>query len=176
MRILRSARSLAAALPILVFLNLVAVLPANATSVSQIVLSCTTPPPASSSTNGCHSSELATTPPIFSGGTLLVIGGFWVWCQNPRGGTPYGPDCSGAIYIGEVTLPSGPAVYETTSASGSASPTGPTGLQVTFTTSDNDMTCTLDVPTSPTSGSVNTLSGSCDGVPITFTDSVVQVT
>jgi hypothetical protein len=151
-----------------------------AQSVSQIVLSCTTPPPESQSSNGCRSSELAPppggTPPIIIGSKLLIVGGFWVWCQNPNGGTPYGPDCGGAVYVAEVNLVSGAAVYNTTSVSGTASASGPTGLQVTFTSSDGDMSCILNVPTSPTRGGTNTLSGLCDGVPIKFSNAVVQVT
>src|SRR5579863_6253485 len=78
--------------------------PPLAAQASQIVLSCTTPAPESKTTNGCVSSELAPsgTPGIISGGTLYFIAGFWVWCQAPSGGTPYGPDCNGAMYIGEV--------------------------------------------------------------------------
>jgi len=151
-----------------------------AQDVSQIVLSCTTPPPQSQSTNGCRSSELAPppdgTPPIIIGSKLLIVGGFWVWCQNPNGGTPYGPDCSGSVYVEEVNLVSGAGVYDATSISGTASSSGPTGLQVAFTSSDGDMSCILNVPTSPTRGGTNTLSGLCDGVPIKFSNAVVQVT
>src|SRR5713226_6322937 len=149
-----------------------------AQGVSQIVLSCTTPPPASHSPNGCRSSELAPppdgTPPIIIGSKLLIVGGFWVWCQSPNGGTPYGPDCSGSVYVEEVNLVSGTGVYQATAVSGTASLSGPTGLQVAFTSSDGDMSCVLNVPTSPTKGGTNTLSGLCDGVPITFFNAVVQ--
>jgi hypothetical protein len=150
--------------------------PVVAQGASQVILSCTTPPPASKTANGCRSSELAGTPPIVVGGKLLIVGGFWVWCQSPGGGTPYGPDCNGAMYIAEVTLATGTVVYETTSVSGTASASGPTGLQVTFKSSDLDMSCTLNVPASPSSGGGNTLSGSCDSTPITFSNAVVQVT
>ena len=148
--------------------------PVAAQGASQIVLSCSTPPPESHTANGCRSSELDTTPPIIVDGKLLIVGGFWVWCQSPSGGTPYGPDCNGAMYIAEVNLATGTAVYETTSVSGTASDSG--GLQVTFTSSDGDMSCTLSVPTSPSSGGANTLAGHCDGVPIIFSKAVVQVT
>lgn len=151
-----------------------------AQSVSQIVLSCSTPPPQSSSPNGCRTSELAPppagTPPIVVGNTLEVVGGFWVWCQSPNGGTPYGPDCSGSLYLGEVDLITNTATYETTSISGSSSAGGPTGIQVSFTSSDGDMSCMLNVPTSPTRGGTNSLTGLCNGVPISFFNSVVQVT
>jgi hypothetical protein len=150
----------------------------HAQGVSQIVLSCTTPPPESHTTNGCRSTELAPpptgTPPIIIGSKLLIVGGFWVWCQNPNGGTPYGPDCSGSVYVEEVDLVTGAGKYQATSVSGGASQSGPTGLQVSFTSSDGDMTCALDVPTSPTKGGTNTLAGLCDGVPITFFNAVVQ--
>ncbi len=165
-----------AIIPILAVLALFAIPTSFASGVSQIVLSCSTPPPHSSSTNGCSSSELVSTPPIINGGTLYVIGGFWVWCQNPNGGTPYGPDCTGSVYIEEVSLATQTGVYETTSVSGSAAATGPTGLQVTFTSSDGDMSCTLNVPSSPTNGGTNTLGGLCNGVPISFSNSVVHVT
>src|SRR2546425_4253127 len=153
---------------------------AVAQGVSQIVLSCTTPPPESHTTNGCRSSELAAppggTPPIFVGNKLLIVAGFWVWCQNPSGGTPYGPDCAGSVYVEEVNLVSGAAKYDATSVSGTASASGPTGLQVTFTSSDGDMSCILNVPPTPTKGGTNSLSGFCDGVPIRFSNAVVQVT
>jgi len=172
-----SKKMLLAVIPMLAVLNLLAVPAAYATGVSQIVLSCTTPPPESQSTNGCSSSELVTTPPIIVNTTLFFVGGFWVWCQSPIGaGTPYGPDCAGSVYVEEVNLISGAGVYEATSVSGSASAKGPTGLQVTFTSSDGDMTCTLNVPTSPTRGGTSTLKGTCNGVPITFTNAVVNVT
>jgi hypothetical protein len=169
--------------------SLSASLPASASSVSnvsvpasvgggqsQIVLSCSTPPPASSSPNGCRSSELATTPPIFVNGKLMIVGGFWVWCQSPVGGTPYGPDCTGSVYVEEVNTSTGAGVYDTTSISGGSSASGPTGLQVSFTSSDGDMACTLNVPTAPAKGENNTLSGTCDNVPISFSNTVVQVT
>ena len=144
--------------------------------VSQIVLTCTTPPPASHSSQGCRSSELSSTPPIIIDNTLYIVAGFWVWCQSPGGGTPYGPDCNGAVYVGEVNLVTGAAHYDATAVDGMSSATGPTGLQVTFTSSDGDTKCTLNVPASPTQGPTNTLSGACDGVPIAFTNSAVQVT
>jgi hypothetical protein len=152
----------------------------SAQGASQIVLSCTTPPPQSHTANGCRSSELAPpptgTPPIIIASKLLILAGFWVWCQNPNGGTPYGPDCHGALYAFEVDLASGAGKYQATSVSGSASLGGPTGLQASFTSSDGDMSCILDVPTAPTHGGTNTLSGMCDGVPISFFNVVVQVT
>jgi hypothetical protein len=151
-----------------------------AQGASQIVLSCSTPPPESHTANGCRSSELAPpptgTPPIIIGSKLLILAGFWVWCQNPSGGTPYGPDCTGSVYVEEVDLVSGTGQYQSTSISGSAASGGPTGLQASFTSSDNDMSCILNVPTSPTNGGTNTLSGICDGVPISFFNAVVQVT
>jgi hypothetical protein len=176
LRILVSARKFAVAFPIVAVLGLLPAAPAQAAGVSQIVLSCTTPAPTSPTTNGCRSSEFVSTPPIIVGGTLYVIGGFWIWCQNPNGGTPYGPDCAGAMYIAEINLGTGAAVYETTSIAGGATAAGPTGLQVWFTSSDGDMSCTLNVPSSPTSGGTNTLGGACDRTPIAFSNSVVQVT
>ena len=153
---------------------------AVAQGVPQIVLSCTTPPPESHTANGCRSSELAAppsgTPPIIIGSKLLIVAGFWVWCQNPSGGTPYGPDCAGSVYVEEVNLASGAGKYDATSISGHSSASGPTGLQVSFTSSDSDMSCILDVPSTPSSGGTNLLSGLCDGVPIRFSNAVVQVT
>lgn len=151
--------------------------PPLSAQASQIVLSCTTPGPDSKTPNGCRSSELALggTPGIIVNGKLLIVGGFWVWCQSPTNGTPYGPDCNGAMYIAEVNLATGAAVYETTSVSGNSS-AGITGLQVTFKSKDGDMSCTVNVPASPSSGGTNTLSGFCDSVPITFSNAVVQVT
>jgi hypothetical protein len=159
---------------------ILAALPTSAASsgssngASQIVLSCSTPPPHSQNTNGCSSSELAGTPPIIQGSTLYIIGGFWVWCQSPSTGTPYGPDCNGSMYIEEVNLATGTGHYQATSVNGSSAPSGPTGLQVNFTSSDGDMTCTLNVPTSTDHGA--TLKGSCDGVPIIFSNVLVNVT
>ena len=155
---------------------------ALAQGASQIVISCTTPGPNSKTSNGCRSSELSTTPPstppIINAGTLYIVGGFWVWCQNPNTSTPYGNDCNGAMYIAEVTLATGAAKYETTSISGSSSAGGSTGLQVTVTTKDGDVTCTLDVPLSPTSGGTNQLAGlfNCNSTPIVFSNAVVRVT
>ena len=148
----------------------------SAQGASQIILSCTTPGPHSQDPNGCRSSELVTTPPIIQGNKLLIVGGFWVWCQSPTNGTPYGPDCNGAMYVAEVDLPNGPAVYNVTSISGTATAAGPTGLEVTFKSSDGDMSCTLDVPGSPTSGQSNTLIGTCNGLPIVFSNAVTHVT
>jgi hypothetical protein len=108
--------------------------------------------------------------------TLYIVAGFWVWCQSPDGGTPYGPDCAGSIYVEEVNLATNAGHYDATSVDGSSAATGSTGLHVTFTSSDGDMTCTLDVPTSPTHGGTNTLAGTCNGVPIVFSNAVVQVT
>jgi|SRR5579863_2387495 len=170
MRFLRSKWALALALPIAALVNVLVVAPAQASGASQIVLSCSTPPPHSHNTNGCSSSELVTTPPIIEGTTLYIIGGFWVWCQNPSANnTPYGPDCNGSTYIEEVNLATGVGKYQATSISGTASPGSP--LTVTFTTSDNDMSCTLDVIRG-----VTTLGGFCEGVPITFSKAVVNVT
>jgi hypothetical protein len=139
-----------------------------AQGVSQVILSCTTPPPQSSSTNGCRSLF-----PIFSPtGELLFVGGFWVWCQNSTDGTPYGPDCAGAVYIEEVNLTTHTGVYETTSVSGTTDVPG----QVEFNSSDGDLKCTLSLPAALTRGATNTLSGSCNGQPVTFTNVVVQVT
>ena len=152
----------------------------HAQGVSQITLSCTTPPPQSQTANGCRSSEAAPppngTPPIIIGSKLLFLGGFWVWCQNPNSGTPYGPDCSGSLYVEEINLVSGAGVYQATSVSGGSSASGPTGLQVSFTSSDGDISCVLNIPTSPAKGGTNTLSGLCDGVPITFFNVVVNIT
>jgi hypothetical protein len=175
LRVLVSARKFAIGLPIVAVLGLLPVAPAQAASVSQIVLTCTTPPPPSSTANGCRSSEGATTPLIFVGTNLFFIGGFWVWCQSPNGGTPYGPDCNGSMYVEEINLVTKTGVYEATSVDGSSTAVG-TGLQVSFTSSDGDMSCTLNVPSSPPSGGTNTLSGLCDGVPITFSNAGVQVT
>ena len=157
--------------------------PAAFASASQIVIHCTTPPPHSVNTNGCSSSELVSTPPIINAGTLYFVAGFWVWCQSPTNGTPYGPDCNGSMYVAEVDLATGTVKYEATSISGSSSVVGSTGLQVTFTSSDGDMTCTLGVPTSPTAGSTNQLSGTCGDpsnpssvVPIVFSQAGANVT
>ena len=153
---------------------------ASAQATSQIVLSCSSPPPQSHTTNGCRTSELAPppafTPPIIVGDKLLIVGGFWIWCQSPNGGTPYGPDCSGSVYAEEVDLVSNAGKYDATAITGSSLAGGTTGLQVTFTSTDGDLACVLDVPTSPTRGATNTLSGLCDGVPINFSNAVVQVT
>jgi hypothetical protein len=149
---------------------------ASAAGVSQIVLSCTTPPPQSSNSNGCGSSELVTTPPIVNGGTLEIVAGFWLWGESPKGGTPYGRDCAGSMYVEEVNLATGAGHYDATSVSGTSSATGPTGLQVTFTSSDSDVTCTIDVPSTPTRGPTNQLGGTCNGIPITFSHAVAQVT
>jgi hypothetical protein len=150
--------------------------PTASAAASQIVLSCTTPPPQSSSSNGCSSSELVSSPPIINNGTLYIVAGFWIWCQNPNTSTPYGPDCNGGMYVEEVNLATGVGHYDATSASGTSSAGGNTGLQVTFTSSDGDVTCTLDVPSSPTKGGTNQLGGTCNGVPITFSHAVAQVT
>jgi hypothetical protein len=155
---------------------LFAVPSAFAAGASQIVLSCTTPPPQSNNSNGCSSSELVTTPPIINGETLEIVAGFWVWRQNPNGGTPYGPNCAGSMYVEEVNLATGAGHYDATSVSGNSSATGSTGLQVTFTSSDGDVTCTLDVPSSPTKGPTNQLGGICNRIPITFSHAVAQVT
>lgn len=149
---------------------------ASAAGVSQIVLSCTTPPPQSSNSNGCSSSERVTTPPIINGGTLEIVAGFWVWCQSPKGGTPYGPDCAGSMYVEKVNLATGAGDYDATSISGTSSATGPTGLQVTFTSSDSEVTCTIDMPSTPTKGPTNQLGATCNGIPITFSHAVTQVT
>ncbi len=147
-----------------------------ANGASQIVVSCTTPPPESNSAHFCGSSEFITTPPIVIGNTLYVVAGFWVWCQGPVGGTPYGPDCAGTVYVEEVNLSTGAGHYDATSIDGLSSSSGPTGLQLTFTSKDGDTTCTLDVPTSPSQGGTNTLVGTCDGVPVVFSNAVVRVT
>ncbi len=171
---LKALRNLGAALPVVALLSgFATAMPAHAASASQITLSCSSPPPQSHNTNGCTSSN-----PVFaeSTGTLDFIGGFWIWCQNANSGTPYGPDCKGSTYIEEVNTNAGTGVYQNTPIDGGSQATGPTGLQVSFTTSDGDMTCTLDVPTSPTSGSSNTVSGTCDGQDITFGNVVVNVT
>jgi len=175
--VLGSATWLAGIILMVAALALLAIPEASATGgVSQIVLSCTTPPPESHSANGCRSSELVGTPPIIIGDTLYIVAGFWVWCQSPSGGTPYGPDCTGSVYVEEVNLVTGAGHYDSTSVEGNSSATGSTGLQVTFTSSDGDTTCKLDVPTSPAHGPSNTVTGTCDDVPITFSNSVVQVT
>ncbi|MDG6933961.1 MAG: hypothetical protein JRN68_04625 [Nitrososphaerota archaeon] len=144
---------------------------AVAASQTQIILSCSTPPPGSHVPNGCISSELVGTPPITSGSTLYIIGGFWVWCQSTTGGgNSYGPDCAGSIYVEEVNLVTGAGVYDATAIRGT-SDTTTAPFQVTFTSTDGDMSCTLSV----TPGS-STLSGTCDKVPITFSDAIVRVT
>jgi hypothetical protein len=173
---LKTVRKLRVALPVVVslgtfgLLSAFAAIPAHAAGVSQITLSCSSPPPQSDDTNGCTSSN-----PIFasSTGTLDFIGGFWIWCQNPTQGTPYGPDCSGSAYIEEVNTSTGTGVYQNTPIRGGSSTGGTTGVQVSFTTSDGDMSCVLDVPASPTSGPSNTISGTCDGQSITFRNVVV---
>jgi|BEDMetMinimDraft_2_1075160.scaffolds.fasta_scaffold01058_4 hypothetical protein len=71
------------------------------------------------------------------------------------------------MYIEEVNLNKGVGVYDTTSIRGDTS----NYFQITFTTSDNDMTCTLTVV--PGSG---TLSGTCDGTTIIFNNVIVRVT
>jgi hypothetical protein len=160
----------AVVIPACVVLSAVAAAPAQAAGVSQITLSCSSPPPQSLDGNGCVPSN-----PIFSPvtGTLDFIGGFWIWCQNPSQGTPYGPDCSGSMYIEEITLPNGPGVYQTTPISGHS--LAGTPWKVWFTTSDGDMTCTLDVP-NPTSNGATSVSGTCDGKSVTFSGVVVNVT
>ena len=145
----------------------------HAQGVSQIVVTCTTPAPESKNTNGCLSSQ---TEPIVNGETGLFVGGFWIWCQSPGGGTPYGPDCNGSVYVEEIDLATGVGKYEATSISGHSSATGPTGLQVTFTSSDGDLTCTVNVPTAPTKGNTNILNTTCGGDSITFLQAGVQVT
>ncbi len=173
-------KTILVSLPSLAILSLLLVPATYAAGQSQIVLSCSTPPPQADGhpAKPCVSSETVTTPPIISGGTLYFIGGFWIWCQNPNGGTPYGPDCTGSMYIEEINLGTGVGVYQSTSVSGGAATCSAcaTGVQVTVTTSDADMSCTFDVPTAPTNGGTNTLSGFCDGVPITFSNMIVHVT
>ena len=166
---------------VLTWLASLAVPTSFAQGASQIVLSCTTPNPNTVNTNGCSSTEAVTTPPIINAGTLYLVGGFWVWCQAPTSGTPYGPDCNGAMYLAEVDLATGTAKYETTSVSGSSSVGVNNNLQVMFTAKDGDVTCTLSVPASPTSGPTNQLSGHCGTtnpptVPIVFGHAVVKVT
>jgi len=51
------------------------------------------------------------------------------------------------MYVAEVNLATGTSKYEATSISGGSSAGGNTGLQVTFTAKDGEVTCTLDVPT-----------------------------
>jgi hypothetical protein len=80
------------------------------------------------------------------------------------------------MYVGEVNLSTDKVDYETTSVSGGSSVGGNTGLEATFTSRNNDVSCTFDVPTAPTSGGTNTLGGTCNGVPIIFSHAVVQVT
>jgi hypothetical protein len=145
----------------------------EAQGVSQIVLSCTTPNPDSVSTNGCSSSQEAPIPSANSPEGLFV-GGFWVWCQSPVGpSTPYGPDCAGSVYVAEISA-SG-ETYEATAVDGHSSPLNAKENQVEFTSTDGDVSCTLDVPNSVTHGGT-TLSGTCNGVPITFSNANVQVT
>lgn len=146
-----------ALVPVVVVLGiLLATHSALAASPTQIVLSCSIPPPESHSPNGCSSSQSG---PIISGGTAYIIGGFWVWCQTSSDNA-YGMQCAGAMYMVENS------VYETTSISGTAN-AGPT---VSFTTSDGDMTCHLTVTGS------STLSGTCDGTPITFYNVIIVET
>ena len=99
------------------------------------------------------------------GSTDYEIGGFWIWCQAGVGNS-YRPDCSGSMYIEEINVNTGVAVYDATSISGDTS----NYPKITFTTSDNDMACTLTI-TEP-----GTLSGTCDGERITFNNVIVQVT
>lgn len=145
----------------------------TAQSVSQIVLSCTTPAPNSKTTNGCHSDQSAPIPSA-NAAEGLFVGGFWVWCQSPVGpSTPYGLDCNGSVYLAEISA--GGETYEATSIHGYSAPLSGTQSQVEFTSSDGDVSCTLDVPASVTHGST-TLSGTCNGVPISFSNANVQVT
>jgi hypothetical protein len=157
-------RSAPAIVPVLLVLSVLIAAPlASAASQTQIILSCSIPPPFSHvPPNHCSS-----TPEGVTSGTIdYEIGGFWIWCQVGSGNS-YGPDCSGSMYIEEVNMITGTAVYDTTSIRGSTS----SFPQITFTTSDNDMTCTLTV----VPGS-STLSGTCDGTPITFSNVIVRVT
>jgi hypothetical protein len=145
----------------------------DAEAVSQIVLSCTTPNPHSVSTNGCSSDQQFPIPAANSP-ELLFVGGFWVWCQSPVGpSTPYGPDCGGSVYVAEISE-SG-ETYEATAVGGHSSPLSATENLVEFTSSDGDVSCTLEVPNAITHGAT-TLTGKCNGLPITFSNANVQVT
>lgn len=172
MKALRKLETSLVVVAVVALLSAFAAASAPAAGVSQITLSCSSPPPQSHDTNGCTSSN-----PIFASrtGTLDFVGGFWIWCQSPTQGTPYGPDCSGSAYLEEVNTATGTGVYQNTPIHGGSSTGGATGVQVSFTTSDGDMSCVLDVPTSPTSGPSNTMNGTCDGQHITFGNVVVGV-
>lgn len=144
-----------------------------AQGVSQIVLSCTTPNPNSKSTNGCSSNQQA---PIQSANSPegLFVGGFWVWCQSASGAsTPYGADCNGAVYVAEISA--GGVTYESRSIDGQSSRLSASENQVEFTSSDGDVSCTLNVPAAATHGGT-TVSGACNGVSITFDNVNLQVT
>jgi len=129
---------------------------------TQIILSCSIPVPFSHVPPGHCSSNSSG---VIVGSTDYVIGGFWIWCQAGSGNS-YGPDCSGSMYIEEVNLNTDVGVYDVTSISGDTS----NYPQITFTTSDGDMACTLTITGS------STLSGTCDGTQITFYNVIVQVT
>jgi hypothetical protein len=131
---------------------------------TQIILSCSIPVPFSHVPSDHCSSSIPSG--VIVGSTDYVIGGFWIWCQVGGSGNSYGPDCSGSMYIEEVNLNTGVGVYDVTSISGNTL----NYPQITFNTSDNDMTCTLTITGS------STLSGTCDGTSITFHNVIVQVT
>ncbi|HZW85810.1 MAG TPA: hypothetical protein VFE91_07925 [Nitrososphaerales archaeon] len=123
---------------------------------SQVALSCSTPPPQAGThpANACAFSNI-----VFP----FVVGGFWIWCQNPTtGGTPYGPDCSGSLYYANVFT--GAYVARSITGTSSGFPT------ISFTSSDGVISCSLTI-----SGS-STLTGTCNGTPITFSNVNIQVT
>jgi hypothetical protein len=63
--------------------------------------------------------------------------------------------------------------YTATSISGTAF--ADAGLDVSFTSSDSELSCTLSIATS-TKSHTNTVSGTCNGTPITFSNVGVNVT
>jgi hypothetical protein len=161
-------KSTLALIPFVVVLGiLLASHSAIAASPTQLIMSCTIPAPGSNSPNGCSSTEGVTTPNIVVGDTIYIIGGFWVWCQV-SGQDAYGLQCAGSMYIFEANTITHAGSYEATSISGQATASSPP--TVSFTTSDNDMTCVLKVI------SQSTLSGTCDGYPITFSNVIITTT
>jgi hypothetical protein len=144
-----------AVIPILAFLVFAFVPAAYAAKQSQIVLSCSSAPPEAYGhpAHPCAFDNIA---------FPYVVAGFWIWCQSPQSGTPYGPDCTGSVYYANVLT----GVYTSRSISGDASgyPT------ITFTSSNGVISCSLTI-TSP-----STLSGTCNGDSINFYNVLIRVT
>ncbi len=144
-------------------------------ATSQIVLACS-----STGVNGHGANECVPSGGPFghggfvsAGGELDFVFGFWIWCQSPTNPTPYGLECAGAVYTGEITLVTGAFAYEVTSLDGTAA----SATTVTFTPSDGDYTCMLTLPSSPAAGPANTVIATCGGVSgISFSNVDVQVT